>query len=203
VPVVGWALGKWCVETAAEYFHIKFVVEDPAAVNASGPAIFALEPHDVLPLSIFSFGDYLKPLAGHSCIGCVTSACFKMPIIRYVIIRLSTYSNSGHHCHNLCCLHCSHLYTWFFTVSADKSNIEKYLRKGTSIVIVPGGVAEVTYLPQSKRNKECVLFLSQRLGFVKMALREKVPIIPVFCFGLDNTFTYWVPENAALQKLGR
>jgi hypothetical protein len=35
---------------ACEYGRIRMVLEDAAAIKASGPAIIALEPHDVLPL---------------------------------------------------------------------------------------------------------------------------------------------------------
>ena len=98
---------------------------------------------------------------------------------------------------------CRHMYTWFEIVSVDKSNIVAALKNGKSPVLVPGGVAEVTYLPDAKRKKECVLYLSARLGFVKIALKNNVPIIPVFCFGLQNTYTFWVPENKLIHKIGR
>jgi 2-acylglycerol O-acyltransferase 2 len=106
---------------AAEYFHLKVLVEDLSALESSGPAIFALEPHDVLPLSIFAFSDVIKGFKGHTCIGCVTSACFSVPLMR-------------------------HVYTWVKAQSIDKKNLLKLLSEGFSPIICPGGVQEVTLM---------------------------------------------------------
>lgn len=63
-PSWGLALGRWAMEGAADYFHIKIVVEDPSAIEKAGVCIFALEPHDVLPLSIFAFNDCFGAIKG-------------------------------------------------------------------------------------------------------------------------------------------
>lgn len=99
---------------AAEYFQYKMILEDKDAIEQSGPAIFTLEPHDVLPLSIFAFNDYLKGFEGHNCLGCLTSACFKVPLMR-------------------------HVYTWVNAYSVDKKSLTKALDKGFSPVLCPGG----------------------------------------------------------------
>ena len=44
--------------------EIKLVVQVPTDFLI-GPAIFAMEPHDVLPLSIFSFNDCLGAVKNH------------------------------------------------------------------------------------------------------------------------------------------
>jgi diacylglycerol O-acyltransferase 2, plant len=141
----------------------------------SGPALFAIEPHDILPLSIFAFNDCLGGLKGHTCVGCVTSICFFIPIMK-------------------------HIYTWVHARSADKKNLIDMLRKGISPVLCPGGVQEVTLL---KNENECVLYLNNRLGFIKLALQQGVPIIPCFCFGLRKTFNFWIPRNKVLTDIGR
>ena len=143
--------------------------------NFLGPAIFAIEPHDILPLSIFAFNDCLGGLKNHKCLGCVTSLCFYIPIIR-------------------------HIYTWVNAVSADRLNLKKMLRKGISPVLCPGGLQEVTLM---KNENECVLYLNSRFGFIKLALEEGCPIIPCFCFGLRKTFKYWIPKNKILINIGR
>lgn len=100
---------------------MKVIVEDVSAISSSGPAIFAMEPHDVLPLSIFSFNDCLGAVKGHKCLGCVTSACFAVPIMR-------------------------HIYTWVNAHSIDKKSLVKMLRSGISPVICPGGDGLVSSL---------------------------------------------------------
>ena len=69
-----------------------------------------------------------------------------------------------------------------------------------SPVLCPGGVQEVTYLGD---DSECVLYLKKRVGLFKMALQHGTPVIPVFSFGLQNSFSYWVPKAKWVQKLGR
>ena len=57
-----WSAGSWTMKKALEYFKMKVILEDKEAIEKSGPAIFALEPHDVLPLSVFAFNDQIKNL---------------------------------------------------------------------------------------------------------------------------------------------
>lgn len=166
----------WCVKKSAEYFHIKVLVEDSEALRKCGPAIIAMEPHDVLPISIFSFNDALNSLPGHHTVGCVTSACFSVPIMK-------------------------HMYTWFDVVAVEKQNIITALRNGISPILIPGGVQEVSYLTNT--DNECVLFLKSRLGFIKIAMQQGVPIIPVFSFGLRGTYSFWLPSGDWALKVGR
>lgn len=140
-----------------------------------GPSIFAIEPHDILPLSIFAFNDCLKGLKNHKCLGCVTSICFYIPIMK-------------------------HIYSWVNAVSADRNNLKRMLRKGISPVLCPGGVQEVTLM---KDENECILYLNSRYGFIKLALQEGCPIIPCFCFGLRKTYQYWIPKNKVFISIGR
>jgi diacylglycerol O-acyltransferase 2, plant len=67
-------------------------------------------------------------------------------------------------------------------------------------VLCPGGVQEVTLL---KNDKEIVLYLSKRLGFVKLALQHGAPLVPVFSFGLRNSFSFWIPKGKFFHSLGR
>jgi 2-acylglycerol O-acyltransferase 2 len=47
------------------------------------------------------------------------------------------------------------------------------------------------------------LFLNSRLGFVRLALKFGVPIIPVFSFGLKNSFSAIVPRSEFMNKVAR
>jgi len=174
-PQWGKRLGNFILFKAADYFRIRMILVDEEAVRVAGPSIFAIEPHDLLPLSIFAFNDCLRGLKGHTCLGCVTSFAFYMPIIK-------------------------HIYTWVNAVPADKSNLRKMLKNGISPVLCPGGVQEVTLM---KSDKECVLYLNSRFGFIKLALQYGVPIIPCFCFGLRKTFAYHVSQDEYSKYIGR
>ena len=43
------------MKKAAEYFYIRVYFEDKAAISSKPAHIFVLEPHDILPVSIFAF----------------------------------------------------------------------------------------------------------------------------------------------------
>lgn len=160
---------------AADYFGIKIFFENRAAILATSPAIFMLEPHFVLPVSIFAFSDFLNYFPGHTLVGCVTSACFNVPFMR-------------------------HLYTWANGSTVEKKNLQRMLDRGVSVTVCPGGAREVMYLGN---DKECVLYIKKRYGLVKLALRSGVPIIPSFTFGLRQTYNCWIPKISWISKLGK
>ena len=66
-----------------------------------------------------------------------------------------------------------------------------------SVVIYVGGIAE---LFKSSRKEER-LYLSRRKGFIKLALREGVDVIPVYLFG--NTSVLTVVKTGLLANLSR
>lgn len=92
------------------YFIYIFYI-DWKAVNESGPAIWTIEPHDILPLGLFAMSDYLGYFPGHKMMGCLTSACFIVPGMKQV-------------------------YTWASACSVDKKNIQKLLETGKKAIEV-------------------------------------------------------------------
>lgn len=83
-PFWGAKLGEWIVHKADEYFALRVVLEDKESLAAAAPAVFTLEPHDVLPVSMFAFSSYLNHVSGHRCVGMMTSVCYHMPLLRQV-----------------------------------------------------------------------------------------------------------------------
>ena len=57
------------------------------------------------------------------------------------------------------------------------------LRSNASVLVYPGGAQDV-FRPYSQRHQ---INLAGRKGFIKLALREKVPIIPVISYGAHDT----------------
>jgi 1-acyl-sn-glycerol-3-phosphate acyltransferase len=57
------------------------------------------------------------------------------------------------------------------------------LRSGASVLVYPGG-AEDVFRPHSMRDK---IYFAGRQGFIKLALRENVPIIPAVSWGAHDT----------------
>jgi diacylglycerol O-acyltransferase 2, plant len=174
----GWcfAFGAWVAQKCVEYFRIVVVVEDKVALEQqSGPAIFAIEPHDILPLTYVAFHPSVRAIPGHTVWGGITSMCFLVPFLK-------------------------HMYSWVCAASVDKQTILSLIREGISPLICPGGVQEVMLMD---RDDEVVLYLKNRLGFVKLALQQGIPIVPVFSFGLRGTFDSWLPRHPWVRSLGR
>ncbi|MBE9007968.1 acyltransferase family protein [Fortiea sp. LEGE XX443] len=57
------------------------------------------------------------------------------------------------------------------------------LRSGASVLVYPGG-AEDVFRPHYLKNK---IYFAGRQGFIKLALRENVPIVPVISAGAHDT----------------
>lgn len=57
------------------------------------------------------------------------------------------------------------------------------LRQGASVLVYPGG-AEDTFRPHNLRD---TIYFAGRKGFIKLALRENVPIVPIISCGAHDT----------------
>ncbi|MDJ0798755.1 MAG: lysophospholipid acyltransferase family protein [Calothrix sp. MO_167.B12] len=57
------------------------------------------------------------------------------------------------------------------------------LRSGASVLVYPGGAQDV-FRPHHQRNQ---IHFAGRKGFIKLALREKVPIVPIISCGAHDT----------------
>lgn len=58
------------------------------------------------------------------------------------------------------------------------------LRRQTSVLVFPGGVRDV-FRPYTERHR---IQLAGRTGFIKLALRENVPVVPIVAAGAHETF---------------
>lgn len=174
-PKLAFQFGEWLMNNSADFYQMRMILEDKEKVEKSGPAIFLLEPHDVLPISICAFNTCLKGFGGHKCAGGLTSLCFKVPLMK-------------------------HIYTWVEAMPVDKKDIIRAISNKESPVICPGGVQEVAFID---KEDECVMFLKARKGVVKLALQHGSPLVPVITFGLRNAFTAYIPKGAFWASVGR
>eukprot|EP00929_Paragymnodinium_shiwhaense_P121623 TRINITY_DN93936_c0_g1_i1.p1 TRINITY_DN93936_c0_g1~~TRINITY_DN93936_c0_g1_i1.p1 ORF type:complete len:337 (-),score=63.12 TRINITY_DN93936_c0_g1_i1:64-1026(-) len=69
--------------------------------------------------------------------------------------------------------------------SIDSKTVNKVLQAGNCIAIQPGGIHEQV---RTDENKEKVYF-SGRLGFVRMAIKHGVPLLPIYAFGENQLFS--------------
>jgi 1-acyl-sn-glycerol-3-phosphate acyltransferase len=71
----------------------------------------------------------------------------------------------------------------FGTVAASPDNASKALGSGAALLVYPGGDYEV-HRPTSQRNR---VDFGGRKGFVRLALEQNVPIVPVVSIGGQET----------------
>lgn len=83
------------------------------------------------------------------------------------------------------------VFTWTSGIDASRPVAEKALDKGYSLLVLPGGEAEqIRTVYQRER-----VYLKNRKGFLKLALRKGVPVVPVYIFGASD---YYQTSNVLL-----
>ena len=68
---------------------------------------------------------------------------------------------------------------------ATRSSVETAISRGDRIGIAPGGISEMFEgypKPMTHPNDECAI-LQARKGFIRLAVKYGVPVVPVYCFG--------------------
>jgi 2-acylglycerol O-acyltransferase 2 len=181
---IGVSFGNWIMKNAQKYFALKTTIEneqDFHDINEQGKtAIFACEPHDILPYSVFCFNPHLKVLPGRlgetsKCL--MTGAVFNVPLMKQV-------------------------YSWVGGAPVDKKTFRGRLQRKECVAFIPGGVQEVTLIDPKSPN-DLILYLKNRKGFVKLALENGTPIVPVFMFHLDGSFKYLIPRGKLASTVAR
>lgn len=74
---------------------------------------------------------------------------------------------------------------WIGAVDASRAAVDKALSGGARIGLAPGGIAEMFEgypKPMTHPDDEYAI-LKERKGFIRMAIKHGVPVIPVYCFG--------------------
>lgn len=71
------------------------------------------------------------------------------------------------------------------------------LRQGASVLIYPGGAKDV-FRPHALRHQIC---LANNRAFIKLALREQVPIVPIISYGAHDTLIVLADLYPQMQQL--
>jgi 1-acyl-sn-glycerol-3-phosphate acyltransferase len=86
----------------------------------------------------------------------------------------------------------------FGSIPASRDNAEEALRRGACVLVYPGGDIE-TYRPWWKRNE---ISLAGRKGFIRTALKNEVPLIPVVNIGSHETGIFLSDGQWLVRMLG-
>jgi len=84
------------------------------------------------------------------------------------------------------------------TVAASRENARKALRTGAAVLVYPGGDYEV-HRPSWHRHR---VDFGGRKGFIRLALDQDVPIVPVVAVGGQETALFLSRGESLAQVLG-
>ena len=84
------------------------------------------------------------------------------------------------------------------TVPANHSNAAVLLEHGASVMVYPGGDAD-DYRPWTERHR---VDLHGRMGFVRLALRQQVPVVPMVAHGSHDVLIVLTRGEALAHRLG-
>ena len=73
---------------------------------------------------------------------------------------------------------------WTGCINASRKTAEKALDRGRSLIVLPGGEAEQIMTTYGEEK----VYLSKRKGFIKLAMRKKVSVVPMYVFGCSDYF---------------
>ncbi len=84
------------------------------------------------------------------------------------------------------------------SVPANHANGERLLRGGKSVIVYPGGDAD-DYRPWTERHR---VDLHGRTGFIRLALRTGVPVVPVVAHGSHDVLVVLTRGETLARRLG-
>ena len=73
---------------------------------------------------------------------------------------------------------------WTGCIDANRKTAEKSLERGRSLLILPGGEAEQLLTTHGQEK----VYLNSRKGFIKLAMRKQISVVPMYVFGSSDMF---------------
>jgi 1-acyl-sn-glycerol-3-phosphate acyltransferase len=166
IRVRDWKLWKsWL-----NYFAYEVIYDSPSTLDnnkersfdwKTDQAILAIIPHGIFPFALAFAALSQKALDAFGKFRPVVASATKfVPIVRSFI-------------------------TWIHGVDASRHHVEDALLKGDRIGLSPGGIAEmfVSQKSTSSTDEEEYAILNSRKGFIRLAIKHGVPVVPIYCFG--------------------
>jgi len=179
---------------ARQYLRMKLIADSSAADSFGGKngTQRDTDPHEQKPqqfiFAVFPHGAYadyrvimdgmldtvLPPSVASRTRTLTATVLFRIPLVREIAL-------------------------WTGCVDARRSVAERLLERGRSLVVLPGG--EMEQIMTQYGNEE--VYLKNRKGFIKLAMRHGVAVVPVYVFGVSDyykTSSFFLPFRVWLVK---
>lgn len=158
------AIRKWKPWNKVHRYHrTSVILEQAEEFPPREPTIYAVFPHGIVPTApaLMATGDFANIL-GHFRL---TAAS----IVRW-------------------CLIYGQLIFLADAIPADRKSMKENLEKGSSLLVSPGGIAEIY---ETSRTQER-LHLQDRLGLVRLAMQTGARLVPIYVFGHSQAYRlFW------------
>lgn len=162
VPFQESSLSSWLAYQVVRYFSYKVVYDVP--LQKSRPSILVAPPHGVFPFGNIVTMISFPSIMGYYFHGLAASAAVKAPFFRQVLCTIGA-------------------------IDANRKSAARALKKGISIGISTGGVAEV-FETNSPSGDEVIL-LRSRKGLVRLAFANGADLVPCYLFGNTHLLSLW------------
>mmetsp|Transcript_21991 Transcript_21991/g.25426 ORF Transcript_21991/g.25426 Transcript_21991/m.25426 type:complete len:342 (+) Transcript_21991:97-1122(+) len=92
---------------------------------------------------------------------------------------------------------------WTGCIDANRKTAEMALNKGRTLLVLPGGEAEQILTTYGKEK----VYLKKRKGFIKLAMRNQISVVPMYVFGSSDLFytstflfgpRHWLMKNMGI-----
>ncbi|GJR02212.1 diacylglycerol O-acyltransferase 2D-like protein [Tanacetum coccineum] len=174
----GLALARYIYKYARGYFPATLYVEDMNAFNPDQSYVFGYEPHSVWPIGT----GILSDLTGFMPTGKVK--ILASSAVRFIILQLPEVPNLS-------------------------PIIVKSLQISGVLHAIPEAYVDMDGTNISNKAelfisfKIRVAFLKARKGFIRLAMENNSPVVPVFAFGQSYVYNWWKPRGKFFLKLAR
>ncbi|RLN02613.1 hypothetical protein BBJ28_00014036 [Nothophytophthora sp. Chile5] len=122
-------------------------------------SLFAFHPHGVLTCGFSFNGAHNMPFQRADCRWLSAENLFWFPLMRDILY-------------------------WMEFNSCVKPNMQRLMRTGQNLCLLPGGFEEATLFERGKHR----VYLKNRFGFIKLALQFGYKVYPAYSFGEEYTY---------------
>lgn len=159
-PAFRSSLGLW--EHFMRYWNVRVVGDAASLSNSSGPFLFGVCPHGIVPysLGLMAFGRLSDFWKNPRIV--IASVVKWIPLFAQVLL-------------------------WGGAVEAVDSSMSAALAAGESLAVTPGGIAEMFVAGSRGSGEQAVL--ASRKGFVRLAIAHGATLVPVYVFGANHLFS--------------